>query len=252
MKRSFENSSDRFDNIDLMDREEAFSYQDDITFGIGETTYVPYSYFPCLNNQSILNSPSRSRRCMRILSYLPFVLLMVLLLVSTIRIVTIVFETWEMVRGERIAEQNFLMLCAEGHARESPHMQKGCMQASAAGASPLILAVLGRSSASIMHEIWEVMSHPLQSFSIAGVVGVCSFLSWVPWIRALFSSAPTPAMYSNLDDRVVVIHNSTNPALSQPRQRASTRPLLMRSCYSPGKTVAGNTISEFNHRQKSD
>lgn len=246
--------ADTFDRIDLMGYEEEYLYEPSNTIGFDSTWMKssPYSYIPCITNPFTPTPSSRSRRCIRILSYIPFVLLSSLLAIALVRIATIFFETWEMVRGERIAEENFLLLCAEGHARESPHMQKGCMQASAAGASPILLAVLGRSSASIMHEIWATMSHPLQSFSIAGVVGVCSLLSWVPSIRNVFAAPPTPATYGHNDDRVVVIQSPTNSSWGRARQRPVNAPLMMRSVSPVKQSRAPASLSNVDGRPKKD
>lgn len=146
-------------------------------------------------------------RYMKMASYLPLALLAFACLLGLLRFFVIFLETIELVRGERDADVELLDLCATGAARNSPKMQSACMQASAARASPMIVAAIMKSITVFLTECWGLVAQPMQAMTGLGLVTIMGLTPWLAPLKALLM-ARTSASTSDTDfrdDHVVVL-----------------------------------------------
>lgn len=119
-----------------------------------------------------------------VLSAMPLVAIATVICVASLRLVILLFETFEIVRAERSSDADFILLCADGAASSSPRMRSACMEANAAHASPMVVSVLMRSGAAFVNELWSFVSKPVQSLSIAGVLGTVGALPWLGQVKS--------------------------------------------------------------------
>ena len=154
-----------------------------------------------------------------VLSAMPLVAMVTVVCVASLRLVILLFETFEIVRAERSSDADFILLCADGAASSSPRMRSACMEANAAHASPMIVSVLMRSGAAFVNELWSFVSKPVQSLSIAGVLGTFGALPWLGQLKSFFwpngwqggGSGGTRTSPDFRDDHVVVVGADHSP-----------------------------------------
>ena len=171
--------------------------------------------------------PTRATKVLHVLSWLPLTIIVSCLMLLLLRFVSIAFETYEIVSGERSSDEPLLELCSRGDARASPRMQSACMQANAARASPMFVSVLVRASSAFVADLWVFVRQPMQAFSLAGAFGAMSVLPWLGSIKQLIwpvANATSHSFADFRDDHVVVVHNGTmQPALTNAASRKPIR-----------------------------
>ena len=141
---------------------------------------------------------------------------------------TVMFcETLSTLRGERMADEELLRLCAMGSASESPKMRSACMDARADVASPILIKTMTRTSSHAMSELVEIASKPLHTVSIATIFTV---LTVIPWLGTLhrWINGRTSVHNEHRDDRhdcVVVLNGGLPMNGGYPSTKAYQRQL---------------------------
>jgi len=175
-----------------------------------------------------------------VIAYMPIILSTTAIGLTALRYLVVYFETFSIIRSEREQDHELLELCASGAGRSSPRMQATCMDATAARASPLLLAVFMRSASVFGHELYSLVAQPLQSvtgLSMLTMVGIA------PWLAPLKTFLMTQLLRRDTvsaetdyrDDHVVVLTNGSfddlqGGALSHAAMRFRGIPQRMLGC----------------------
>ena len=149
-----------------------------------------------------------------LLASLPMILGGISLIVAFMRYMVIFFETFSIVRSERDQDLELLELCSKGAGRSSPRMQATCMDATAARASPLLLAVLMRSATVFGTELYTLVAQPLQSVTGIGMLTMVGIAPWIAPLKTflmtqLLRRGTTASTPDYRDDHVVVLTNGS-------------------------------------------
>ena len=96
-----------------------------------------------------------------------------------LRFMVLVAEARAMIVTERSSDDELMLLCTSGAARESAHMRAACMKATVDRASPALARALTRGAYAFASELYALFSEPFKACSLLGAVGVLSVLPWV-------------------------------------------------------------------------
>jgi hypothetical protein len=163
-----------------------------------------------------------------LVSCVPIVVVCVAIVLSALRYLVLLYETMDIVLGERAADEELIDLCGGGAARSSPRMQQACMAASAARASPAFVAALIRAASAFGEEVWRFVYVPVHSFSFVVLVAAFLFLPWLSSLRTfLWPASPTYDSYVGATqprlvspEQLFVYHNGTR---ADPTVRSETQ-----------------------------
>lgn len=177
---------------------------------------------------------------LRLLGALPLAICAAVIILALLRFFVVLLETFDVIRGERRADEELMTLCAEGAAMASPRMQTTCMEASAAQASPVVITAIVRASFAFIDEMWGLVASPLHSLSIASAVGALGVLPWLSTIRTFFWPFASSVAATTPNDpgrqHVIVLHNgSIQPHLTEGllSMRGSRSPSISRIAAPP-------------------
>ena len=178
-------------------------------------------------------------RYSHMVAYIPMVVGTTALSLALLRYLVVFFETFSIVRSERDQDHELLELCASGAGRSSPRMQSTCMDATAARASPLLLAVFMRSASVFGHELYNLIAQPLQSVTGIGMLTVVGIAPWLAPLKTFLMTQllrrGTVSEGDYRNDHVVVLTNGSyddlqGGALSQAAMRFRGIPQRMLGC----------------------
>jgi len=149
-----------------------------------------------------------------VIAYMPMILSATAVGLAVLRYLVVFFETFSIVRSEREQDHELLELCASGAGRSSPRMQATCMDATAARASPLLLAVFMRSASVFGHELYSLVAQPLQSVTGLSMLTVVGIAPWLAPLKTflmtqLLRRGTVSAETDYRDDHIVVLSNGS-------------------------------------------
>lgn len=113
---------------------------------------------------------------LRIFAFTLFILLM-------LRVIVLTSEAYAMISSSRSSNSDFLQLCEDGIATNSPHMRNACTQARVEHAPPAILRALTSAVFAFCGELYSLALAPLQAISLAGILSIVSALPWLSTLR---------------------------------------------------------------------
>lgn len=124
-------------------------------------------------------------------------------------------ESYTILSKEAEMNAQFMKLCEDGEARESPRMQRACMEAVVDGSSPMMVRALATAFSQWTANLIDFASRPFQS---VGLIGSIMMLSAIPLLRvfhvvlALWGMTSSNAVSGSAWDAnsKVVIVNDTN------------------------------------------
>lgn len=117
-------------------------------------------------------------------------------LLSFVRVVVLVAESYSVVSAERTNNADLIALCRKGAASESPHMRNACLHARSEAASPLLFKAILRACRTAFQDFVSAFNTPSRIFLLC--LFCLSGLS-VPIVRALSKLITfyiTPGMHS--------------------------------------------------------
>lgn len=103
-------------------------------------------------------------------------------LLSFVRVVVLVAESYSVVSAERTNNADLIALCRKGAASESPHMRNACLHARSEAASPLLFKAILRACRTAFQDFVSAFNTPSRIFLLC--LFCLSGLS-VPIVRAL-------------------------------------------------------------------
>ena len=101
---------------------------------------------------------------------------------SSVRVVVLVAESYSAVSVERTNNADLIALCRKGAASESPHMRNACLHARSEAASPLLFKAIMRACRTAFQDFVSAFNTPSRIFLLC--LFCLSGLS-VPIVRAL-------------------------------------------------------------------
>ena len=149
-----------------------------------------------------------------------------LALVSFARVSVLFLESLAVVRDERNADNELLLLCRrEAGANASPKFRNACLDAHADRASPLVLKAIVRAVYTAWGEFSTSVSTPFGFFTVLLFFLGSLVLPLAPWLKLLFAAATTDDAPAS-DGHVIVLANGDRDHLPRGGVRRRMRTLL--------------------------
>lgn len=140
-----------------------------------------------------------------------------------LRLIVLMVESYTLISSERMAEDEFVELCASGTARESAHMRQACMRANVDRSSPIVIGALTRGTYAFMRELYVFLGWPFQTIGVVGIVSMLGVLPWIESIRVLLFGATRTPTPTAPEHTIVVLNSGDRMAgLSHPQLRMSS------------------------------